>query len=75
MEIAIMKRLDHPNIINMIEIIDDPNQEKIYMIMDYAELGSIMNWDYKKKSFEFSDKLLQNKHLMDGMFVSEHLMR
>jgi len=44
-EIAIMKRLDHPNVIDMIEIIDDPNQEKIYMVTSYIENGAIMNWD------------------------------
>jgi len=58
MEIAIMKRLDHPNIINMIEIIDDPNHEKIYMVMDYAEPGSVMDWNQSKNCLEYSHKLI-----------------
>lgn len=27
----IMKMLDHPNIVNLIEVIDDPNTDHFYM--------------------------------------------
>jgi serine/threonine protein kinase len=30
-EIAIMKKCRHPNIVRLLEVIDDPQQEKIYM--------------------------------------------
>lgn len=70
-----MKRLNHPHIINMIEIIDDPNHSKIYLIMDYAELGSIMSWDDQNQQFRYSQGLIDNKYLMDGKYLSEHIMR
>jgi [calcium/calmodulin-dependent protein kinase] kinase len=34
-EIAIMKKLKHPNVVTLFEVIDDPNQEKIYMGMTH----------------------------------------
>ncbi|KAG0586979.1 hypothetical protein KC19_2G132100 [Ceratodon purpureus] len=36
-EIAIMKRLDHPNVVKLYEVIDDPESERLYMVMEYAE--------------------------------------
>ncbi len=38
-EIAIMKKLNHPNIIRLHEVIDDNEEDKIYMVMDFEENG------------------------------------
>ena len=38
-EIAIMKKMRHPNIIRLYEVIDNPNSDKIYMVMEYAKNG------------------------------------
>ena len=35
-EIDIHKMLNHPNIIRLHEIIDDGEDDKVYLIMDYA---------------------------------------
>ena len=40
-EIAVLKRLDHTNIIRLHEIIDDPDEDKIYLITDYLKCGSL----------------------------------
>jgi len=40
-EVAIMKRLNHPNIIRLYEVIDDPECLKMYIIMDLAPNGPI----------------------------------
>eukprot|EP00756_Hemistasia_phaeocysticola_P033391 Hpha_TRINITY_DN16462_c5_g4::TRINITY_DN16462_c5_g4_i1::g.161926::m.161926/K07359/CAMKK2; calcium/calmodulin-dependent protein kinase kinase 2 len=40
-EVAIMKRLNHPNIIRLFEVIDDPECDKMYIIMDLATNGCI----------------------------------
>ncbi len=40
-EIAIMKRLEHPNVVRLNEIIDDPKADKLYIIMEYLKNGSL----------------------------------
>ncbi|KAB2068144.1 hypothetical protein ES319_A08G011600v1 [Gossypium barbadense] len=36
-EILIMKVLEHPNIVNLIEVIDDPSMDQFYMVLEYVE--------------------------------------
>ncbi|GJN24726.1 hypothetical protein PR202_gb12483 [Eleusine coracana subsp. coracana] len=36
-EVSIMKLLEHPNIVNLVEVIDDPNIDKFYMVLEYVE--------------------------------------
>ncbi|KAH9945142.1 kinase-like domain-containing protein, partial [Epithele typhae] len=40
-EIAIMKKLNHPHIVRLLEVVDDPLQDKIYMVMEYLGGGEI----------------------------------
>lgn len=36
-EVSIMKRLEHQNIVNLIEVIDDPEADRFYMVLEYVE--------------------------------------
>ncbi|KAK2987759.1 hypothetical protein RJ640_016354, partial [Escallonia rubra] len=36
-EVLIMKMLNHPNIVNLIEVIDDPTMDHFYMVLEYVE--------------------------------------
>lgn len=36
-EVLIMKILEHPNIVNLIEVIDDPTTDQFYMVLEYVE--------------------------------------
>ncbi|PPQ92573.1 hypothetical protein CVT25_007265 [Psilocybe cyanescens] len=40
-EIAIMKKLRHPHVVRLYEVIDDRVQEKIYMVMEYLGGGEV----------------------------------
>ncbi|XP_048552475.1 serine/threonine-protein kinase GRIK1-like [Triticum urartu] len=42
-EVSLMKMLDHPNIVNLIEVIDDPNTDKFYMVLEYVEGKMVCN--------------------------------
>jgi len=35
-EVSIMK-LDYPNIVNLVEVIDDPEMDYFYMVLEYVE--------------------------------------
>lgn len=41
-EIAILKKIRHPNIVGLLEVIDDPELKKIYMVLEHVELGEIV---------------------------------
>ncbi|GLT66948.1 hypothetical protein SLA2020_392880 [Shorea laevis] len=36
-EVLIMKSLEHPNIVNLVEVIDDLNTDHFYMVLEYVE--------------------------------------
>lgn len=40
-EIAIFKKVHHPNVVRMKEIIDDPESSKLYMVLEYCEGGEV----------------------------------
>lgn len=40
-ECNILKSLQHPNIVKLIEIIDDPQNDKIFLIMEYVQKGPV----------------------------------
>lgn len=41
-EIAIMKKLNHPNIVSLVEVLDDPTEDSLYMVMEYCKKGVVM---------------------------------
>jgi [calcium/calmodulin-dependent protein kinase] kinase len=41
-EVAIMKKLDHPNIVSLVEVLDDPHGDSLYVILEWCEKGVIM---------------------------------
>lgn len=40
-EIAIMKKLSHDNICKLVEVLDDPSDNKLYLIMDFVKKGAV----------------------------------
>ena len=41
-EIAVMKMIQHPNLVSLHEVIDIPDSDRLYMVIDYLPLGEIM---------------------------------
>jgi len=44
-EVDILKRLSHPNIIKLFEVIDDPSHSDLILIFEYVEGGAVRNLD------------------------------
>ena len=56
-EIAILKKLDHPNIIKLIEILHNYKKEKIYLILEYADYGDIVDYDEENNIFSINKNI------------------
>ena len=41
-EIAIMKKLNHPNLVSLIEVLDDPREDSLYMVLEMCKKGVVM---------------------------------
>jgi [calcium/calmodulin-dependent protein kinase] kinase len=50
-EIAIMKLLLHPNLVKLCEIIDDEQSKFLYLVMEYVDLGPIMQYNASTGTF------------------------
>ena len=77
-EIAIMKKLSHPNIIRLYEVIDDEQGDKLYMILDLAPNGELLIWDESAGTFKVSPNLCQlstNMSKSDQKFIDEKVIR
>uniref|UniRef100_A0AAQ4R9R7 calcium/calmodulin-dependent protein kinase n=1 Tax=Gasterosteus aculeatus aculeatus TaxID=481459 RepID=A0AAQ4R9R7_GASAC len=41
-EIAILKKLDHPNVVKLVEVLDDPDEDGLHMAFDLMKRGQVM---------------------------------
>ncbi|KAF4984607.1 hypothetical protein FZEAL_244 [Fusarium zealandicum] len=41
-EIAIMKKLNHPNLVQLYEVLDDPEEDSVYMVLEMCRKGVVM---------------------------------
>uniref|UniRef100_A0AAV1THX2 Protein kinase domain-containing protein n=1 Tax=Peronospora matthiolae TaxID=2874970 RepID=A0AAV1THX2_9STRA len=53
MEIAIMKKLHHPNLLNLLEVFDD-DSETLVLMLEYAPSGQVMTWFPEEKVYKKS---------------------
>jgi serine/threonine protein kinase len=43
-EIALMKKMHHPNLVSLYEVIDSPESDILYMVIEFMPLGEIMTY-------------------------------
>ncbi|TWU76759.1 hypothetical protein ED733_004652 [Metarhizium rileyi] len=55
-EIAIMKKLNHPNLVQLIEVLDDPEEDSLYMVMEMCKKGVIMTVGLDDNADPYSDE-------------------
>jgi serine/threonine protein kinase len=57
-----MKKIDHPNIIKLYEVIDDPASDKLYLVMPVADYGECLTWSEDKCCYMPNHKLLSKNN-------------
>lgn len=74
-ELKVLKTLDHPNVIWLHEIIDDPNKDHIYLVTQFLQKGSLGNLtEEKNKKYESHNELCkQEGRTSDMKFVGLNL--
>lgn len=55
-EVAIMKKLNHPNLVQLIEVLDDPEEDSLYMVMEICKKGVIMSVGLEEHADPYNDE-------------------
>jgi serine/threonine protein kinase len=55
-ELAIMKKLDHENVIDLLEVLDDPEGDALYMVLELCKKGVIMQIGFGANAEPFTDE-------------------
>ena len=42
-EIAVLKKLDHPNVVKLVEVLDDPVEDSLYMVFELVKQGEVLS--------------------------------
>ena len=54
-EIAIMKKLNHPNLCSLFEVLDDPSEDSLYMVMEMCKKGVVMRVNLEERADPYPD--------------------
>jgi serine/threonine protein kinase len=61
-EIALMKKLQHPNLVEFYEAVDSPESDLLYMVIEYMPLGEILTYQndgtFRRKSDDPIDGII-----------------
>ncbi|QDS69995.1 hypothetical protein FKW77_003323 [Venturia effusa] len=55
-EIAIMKKLSHPNVVSLVEVLDDPEEDSLYMVMEMCKKGVVMKVGLDTKADPYDEE-------------------
>jgi serine/threonine protein kinase len=73
-EIALMKKLSHPNLVGFYEAMDSPDSDLLYMVIEYMPLGEILTYQndgtFRRK--EPKDNQEPVEGLVNGHFDEYH---
>ncbi len=70
-EIAIMKLINHPNLVRLYEVIDSIETATIYIVFEYVPLGQIMKFDSERMLF-YQDSSQFRGLTKDGCYDEQH---
>lgn len=69
-EIAVMQKLHHPNVVRLFEVIDDPNLDEMFLVMELITGGTLAEPIEHKRAVPEAEL----RHWMRGLVLGlEHL--
>lgn len=72
-EIMIMKKMKHPNIVTLTEVIDDPSGSKLLLVMEYMEGGPVMTRESLERCERLPEELVA-RYFKDMVRVGHKMM-
>lgn len=51
-----MKKLNHPNLVELIEVLDDPEEDSLYMVLEMCKKGVVMKVGLEENADPYSDE-------------------
>jgi serine/threonine protein kinase len=66
-EIQIMKTLNHKNIVKLHEVINDPNADRLYLVIEYCEKGCIMNEEMETEPLPINKAMKYMVDIVNGL--------
>ncbi|CAG8708025.1 7615_t:CDS:10, partial [Acaulospora morrowiae] len=55
-EVAVLKKLNHKNVVTLYEVLDDPDNDSLYMVFEICENGVLMDVSINKKTTPFPNE-------------------
>ena len=81
-EIAILKKVNHKNLVKLYEIIHNRKKRKLYLVLEYCEHGDLMSYNEEENKFTVNkhifEKYLKDKDNptdIDKLYYSESQIR
>ncbi|KAJ6961264.1 serine/threonine-protein kinase GRIK1-like isoform X2 [Populus alba x Populus x berolinensis] len=71
-EVSILKTLEHPNIINLVEVIDDQKSDYMYMVLEYVESSCMSNISEMKGQIDETTARRYFKDVIAGLIYLHH---
>lgn len=68
-EIAVLKKLDHPNVVKLVEVLDDPAEDQLYLVFQLLEGGPVIDIPTENPLSEE----LARKYFRDALLGIEYL--
>lgn len=52
-----MKKLDHPNLVSLIEVLDDPHEDSLYMVLEMCKKGVVMKVGLEETADPYEEEI------------------
>lgn len=69
-EIEVLKKLNHPNVVKLKEVIDNPTKQKLYLVMEYVSEGPVVAGELKSNPIPVG---LARKYFRDLIAAVHHI--